>query len=387
MLDVDYHRSWEIATTFYSFASLVALYGIMAAVQRLGRTSESSRFMSAIIFCNTMLLLEVIGFEWGNVAVGRIPCLYGGIWQNAAYHLCVLTFDGFLLYKAWIISSENKQVALSASFLLLVRFAFGLADTTVSRGYIDDTGNCLWFQFNTALYGYMVTDIIVDLVATVVIVTCCWKIDDTVELSHVLMVENVTRSVVSLVQAILYIIASQNQNVFTFANGIQMLIIAILLNAEFWWTAARSAAYALYLRRKAAIEELQNKRSQVFVLLTKREDVPNEEQSGPKALDAVGSVDKEALDKHTTKIAIPMSSIGSKKSSADTVYYQHNNDHIWNRKWSNSKGNVQFRPSQTSQTSQGFSPRSSLTSLEVTSTDSLNASTSVMSRAKSIFGF
>ncbi|TPX70786.1 hypothetical protein CcCBS67573_g06404 [Chytriomyces confervae] len=94
----------------------------------------------------------------------------------------------------------------------------------------------------SVFYGYASIDVAGDLFATVVAVVSCW-IDRSTRLSKVLMAENVARSGISLVQSVVYIWASQDLSTFTFANGIQMVVIALLLNSEFMLIEARSAAY------------------------------------------------------------------------------------------------------------------------------------------------
>ncbi|KAI8609466.1 hypothetical protein BC830DRAFT_1085471 [Chytriomyces sp. MP71] len=179
------------------------MYGIFSGISRFNPT-KNARVMGTIIFCNTFLILEV----------------------------------------AWLVSLRSQWVGAGATFCFLLRVFFGVWDSATSHGYIDATTGACGFSFSDkVLYGYMAADVLADLFGSIVTIASLWVLRDS-SFSKVLMAENVTRSVVSLAQAVVYVWASQTEGVFFYANGIQMCIISQLLNSEFWWSDTRHAASA-----------------------------------------------------------------------------------------------------------------------------------------------
>ncbi|KAJ3233505.1 hypothetical protein HDU81_002246 [Chytriomyces hyalinus] len=248
-------QTMVIGTLFYGIAVGTSFYGIFSGISRLN--AKNQFVMGTIIFCNIMLVLEVGGYLWQSLGRGNGACVYGNYTQNISYHLCMIAFNLFILYKACVITLKNKWVVLAAGICLLTRVVFGLGDMATSHGYIDaPTGECLWSFSSTILFGYMGADVVADLFGTVVTISSVWVFKET-SFSKVLMAENVTRSAVSLLQAVVYVWASQTDTVFMFANGIQMCIISYLLNSEFWWADTRHAAFNE--TRNNALEEGKEK--------------------------------------------------------------------------------------------------------------------------------
>ncbi|KAJ3226698.1 hypothetical protein HDU81_007136 [Chytriomyces hyalinus] len=242
-LTAAYVHSVVIATFFYALACAVSLYGsAMAAYRLMYRRSASTSVMAAILVCNLALLGEILAFEWGVLGVTAAACVVGNTLQNATYHVCMSVFLGFILYKSWVIALKRRVVGLVSAAIVVVRVVFGVWEAATCRGYLSQDGECLFDFSKSVFYAYVSIDVAGDLFATVVAVVSCWM-DRSTRLSKVLMAENVARSGISLVQSVVYIWASQYPSTFTFANGIQMVIIAMLLNSEFMLIEARSAAY------------------------------------------------------------------------------------------------------------------------------------------------
>ncbi|KAI8609467.1 hypothetical protein BC830DRAFT_1150352 [Chytriomyces sp. MP71] len=238
MSQTPFVQAMVIGTLFYGIAVGSSMYGIFSGISRFNPT-KNARVMGTIIFCNTFLILEVVGFLWQSLGAGAGACVWGNYIQIWTYHLCMVPFDGFILYKAWLVSLRSGWVGAGALVCFLVRVVFGLWDSATSHGYIDAaTGACGFSFSDRVLDGYMAADVLADLYGSVVTIASLWVLRDS-NFSKVLMAENVTRSVVSLVQAVLYVLASQNDSVFPYANGIQMMIISQLLNSEFWWADTR----------------------------------------------------------------------------------------------------------------------------------------------------
>ncbi|KAJ3392128.1 hypothetical protein HDU80_010921 [Chytriomyces hyalinus] len=241
-LTAGYVHSVVIATFFYALACAVGLYGSAMATHRLRCRRSSTPVMAAILVCNLALLGEILAFEWGVLGVTAAACVVGNTLQNATYHVCMSVFLGFILYKSWVIALKRRVVGIVSVAIVVVRVVFGVWEAATCRGYLSAEGECLFDFSKSVFYGYVSIDVAGDLFATVVAVVSCWM-DRSTRLSKVLMAENVARSGISLVQSVVYIWASQYPSTFTFANGIQMVIIALLLNSEFMLIEARSAAY------------------------------------------------------------------------------------------------------------------------------------------------
>ncbi|TPX65244.1 hypothetical protein CcCBS67573_g08185, partial [Chytriomyces confervae] len=165
----------SVALTASTFLMALAfesnMRGIVSAVARI--KNDDNIIAKIILFTNAASMLQIVGFEWANYT-SKSTCAPVNLLSNLAYHLMMLSFDAFLLYKTWLVSSKQRRVLIPAAVLVLHRLCWGIVDLMHSFGTWDVASQaCIWIPDPNAAYGFYSADILCDLFSTVATVLIC----------------------------------------------------------------------------------------------------------------------------------------------------------------------------------------------------------------------
>ncbi|ORY45760.1 hypothetical protein BCR33DRAFT_765515 [Rhizoclosmatium globosum] len=189
---------------------IMVIYGLIIEVSITSLISISCRFItttsvnyyksaSFLILYNIVLiaysLFEIILYLAQST---EYVCTYVYFYENALFHLSVIIFDAFILFKMYFttrLKRDRRGLALATSIILFIRIGWAVYDTYTSRGIWGDSG-CEYEQNSISSAGYNITDIFCDLFATTVSIVMNWGLlrSDSLSLARVLVVENITRS-------------------------------------------------------------------------------------------------------------------------------------------------------------------------------------------------
>ncbi|KAJ3073410.1 hypothetical protein HDU98_001594 [Podochytrium sp. JEL0797] len=237
-LPVPYYH--VMALTFSSMMMALALENSMRGIATaIGRLQESTNKIipRVIIVGNVLTILEVIGFAWSNFT-NASTCFLINLLDNLAFHLFIVLFDTFLLYKTWLLTGKSRFFAALAAVVLAYRIAFGIRDVFTSYGAWDDQlCYCAWNSVPNSANLYMSGDVAADLLSsttTILISVGFWK-SDLRNLFRVLVLENATAIT-------LWSINQANNDYSMYTAGLQAYAFAHLFNLEFYWFKQRSAS-------------------------------------------------------------------------------------------------------------------------------------------------
>ncbi|ORY53569.1 hypothetical protein BCR33DRAFT_3301 [Rhizoclosmatium globosum] len=168
-------------------SSLYALFAVFT--KSCHQTPQESRLLLAeaiISCCNISILCNMIADIMLLSPINdSVTCLSVQLYSNFFSHTIPFTFDAFILYRSWIISSRDKTCFVISMILAVGRLFCGLLDMFKSEGQWDEASmTCNFIQDSISLIVYSWLDILCDLFATVVAVTIIarhigWDFADT----------------------------------------------------------------------------------------------------------------------------------------------------------------------------------------------------------------
>ncbi|KAJ3282700.1 hypothetical protein HDU79_009714 [Rhizoclosmatium sp. JEL0117] len=185
---------------------IMVLFGLIIEISITSLISTSCRYMtttsdnyyksaSFLVFFNVIS----IGYSLLEITLylnqdSEYICTDVYFYENALYHLSVIVFDAFILFKMYFTTRLNRGrrgLAAAIFVILFSRIIWAVYDTYTSRGIWSDDG-CDYEQSSVSSAGYNVTDILCDLFATSVSITMNWGLlrSDSSSLARVLVMEN-----------------------------------------------------------------------------------------------------------------------------------------------------------------------------------------------------
>ncbi|KAJ3398634.1 hypothetical protein HDU80_008722 [Chytriomyces hyalinus] len=241
-------------STFGSFLLAMAfennIRGSLTAVDKLMQNggAQSKTTAAMILFCNIVSMGTIATFACLR-PFNPLNCVLLGELTNIFFHIYMVSFSAFLLFKTWIITSKNAWFLGLSIILLLLRTAFALFDLRVSYyQVVAGTTTCTLTSDTASPIAYVSADIIADLICTVAACIMAYTHQTNLDLRNVFAVfatENVLRSgfmlADNLLNLYLYTVGSTNPAIY-FCYGLQMYVTAQALNSEFNWVGARTRA-------------------------------------------------------------------------------------------------------------------------------------------------
>ncbi|KAI9349787.1 hypothetical protein BDR26DRAFT_852802 [Obelidium mucronatum] len=183
----------------------VSLTGLISTLSRWYNSASPNFWKSAIL---------MILFNIGNMAYAVIytrftffvnvsaSCMVAGYALNAISHFVVVIFDCFLLFKMFHtvrLKKHKKMLYWVIGSILANRATWTVVDLFVSFPIWDSDNNvCYYIQNQITGIGYNLSDILCDVIVTLVSVVANWHFVgvDMSPLVRVLLIENMIRSVV-----------------------------------------------------------------------------------------------------------------------------------------------------------------------------------------------
>ncbi|KAI8610509.1 hypothetical protein BC830DRAFT_1084713 [Chytriomyces sp. MP71] len=242
-------------TTFGNFILAMAfennLRGCVSAISKVleqGPVTQSKTTATLILWSNVLSMCTIVTFATLR-PFNPDNCVILGEVNNISFHVYLVSFGAFLLYKAWIITSKNMWFLTLSVVLLLTRTSMGLYDLRVSYYLSEPKENTCTSVFSeTSPILYVSADIVIDLVCTVAACVTATTHLNNVSLRTVFAVfatENILRSTFMMADNILnlylFTVGSTSPAIY-FCFGLQMYIAAQALNSEFWWIGVRTQA-------------------------------------------------------------------------------------------------------------------------------------------------
>ncbi|KAJ3076136.1 hypothetical protein HDU98_005555 [Podochytrium sp. JEL0797] len=170
----------------------------------------------------------------------RVSALAGII----LFHASMLMFGILILFRTWIVTSNNSYFLAFGVLAILNRGAWGIYDlATLSSA--PSLGNCVLWSQKTPQFGYLISITFIDVVCTITTAAISvqyFKSSDLKNLFAVLVVENLIRTTCVLVmQSILMYttLADVDVNWVNLVGAVQVYVFAQVVNSEFWWVRVR----------------------------------------------------------------------------------------------------------------------------------------------------
>ncbi|ORY46935.1 hypothetical protein BCR33DRAFT_783382 [Rhizoclosmatium globosum] len=235
----------------------ICITGIITTLIRLFQGGQVVRVQNFNIIASIISAFNVVCVVYQSVEswvyfLDETHCAYGTVIGNALSQLFNLSFDVFMLYKTFCISSGSFiQVQIPIYLILVNRFVWAAVDLAKSQGTWDSVNAvCVYNQNNTTGVGYMASDMISHLfscltaiVVGVMNVMGKGPSDEPVTLHSVLVDGNVLRSLI-VVGIHAYAMAAYTyfQNdpyASTVASLVEVYVYARCLNAENFYVVGR----------------------------------------------------------------------------------------------------------------------------------------------------
>ncbi|KAJ3073413.1 hypothetical protein HDU98_001597, partial [Podochytrium sp. JEL0797] len=256
-----YTTALVVSNFFQAMAVENNLRGIFLSIQRMREDPSAKMTPLVVLICNVLSALSAVLFIAGSLAT-QLNCFSIELAMNLAYHFFMLTFDGFILYKTYLVTSEARWFLILAGVALLNRVPWMALDFRDSYGEWDFVNEvCIWNQNSTTSLGYMSADIFCDLCATITALAYCSKYFSTNirQLFVVLATENVLRSFFSLLITSISMALVRNENPIQvmYFSGVSMYMFAHILNSEFFFFRKRTTAVLESHRQTQALSPMR----------------------------------------------------------------------------------------------------------------------------------
>ncbi|KAI9343510.1 hypothetical protein BDR26DRAFT_858218 [Obelidium mucronatum] len=85
----------------------------------------------------------------------------------------MIAFGWFLLYKCWMVSSQNRIVFVLGALLLANRWAWTITDLAFARLDCSSAGGCMYTENLTTIIGSQVSDVAIDIFCTMAVLIGC----------------------------------------------------------------------------------------------------------------------------------------------------------------------------------------------------------------------
>ncbi|KAJ3022570.1 UNVERIFIED_CONTAM: hypothetical protein HDU68_009042 [Siphonaria sp. JEL0065] len=240
-----------IGTTFYCMAVENILRGIFAAVVEV-RANKSNTMAKLIVFCNLLFAIKYVidAVKLFGPQDWRIDDFGWQFAYSASYHLSMIAFDCFLLYKCWLACPMNRMIHILTLILFVNRCGWAIADLSVARmDCSDSVDGCYYVESKATIIGAQVSDVAVDLFCTLaVLILCRFHLkSDIRDLFVVIMEENVIRSAFLFAFGCItiwaYVIVDPQSELLSFIYFyLPAYIYAVALNSEFYFKEQRQKA-------------------------------------------------------------------------------------------------------------------------------------------------
>ncbi|KAJ3076741.1 hypothetical protein HDU98_000621 [Podochytrium sp. JEL0797] len=261
--DVWATTSLMITIFIYAMSIESMMRGFGLSIKKLlQRSSKEFCFAPATIaIYNPAAMIQtlcLISFLCGWVT--QAGCTGIGVVAIATYHIMMLAFSAFLLYRTWLVTSKNGSFFALAVLTLLNRAGWALADLIISKTYWDDRFMiCTGSSKSFIMAGYLFSDLSTDLLCTVTTIVASKPhlSTDLKKLFLLVLSENILRSVFVLAIQCAAVWGNLTNQDYSWTNIIaatQMYIYAQAINSEFWWVEMRSAAVNVVLSNRAIRE-------------------------------------------------------------------------------------------------------------------------------------
>ncbi|KAI9335762.1 hypothetical protein BDR26DRAFT_865724 [Obelidium mucronatum] len=175
-------------------------------------------------------------------------CYFGQFIANGSSQVFYIMFDGFMLYKTYMLCTQKRTVRFWITIILVHRAAWTISDLILSKGFWDaDTETCVYMQNPVTGFGNNASDIVADLFCTIVSLKKNWGMLMTGSISEaarVIVNENILRSVVvlfvnSFVSYVFLCLGPSDPFLAWTAYLIQNYFYARCFNAELFWLHVR----------------------------------------------------------------------------------------------------------------------------------------------------
>ncbi|KAJ3067423.1 hypothetical protein HDU98_009362 [Podochytrium sp. JEL0797] len=241
-----YTTALVVSNFFQAMAVENNLRGIILSIQRIRDDPLAKITPLVVLACNLLAAISSVLFISGSLAT-QLNCFAVELAMNLAYHLFMLTFDGFILYKTYLVTSEARWFLLLAGVGLMNRVPWMALDLRDSHGVWNFANEvCVWNQNSTTSLGYMSADIICDLCATTTALVYCSNYFSTNirRLFVILATENVLRSFFSLLimSVSMGLVTNEDPIQVMYFSGVSMYMFAHILNSEFFFYRKRTTA-------------------------------------------------------------------------------------------------------------------------------------------------
>ncbi|KAJ3282699.1 hypothetical protein HDU79_009713 [Rhizoclosmatium sp. JEL0117] len=189
----------------FGLTAEVSITGLISTICR-SITTTSTNFRSTALFLsvfNFLTILYNVMLVYDFLAQkSEYVCVNFELYQNVVWHVLVMMFDVFILFKTYYTSRLKKyRVVLAAAITIIVtsRFIWAVYDIATSHGEWN-VKYCSYYQNSISNAGFNITDIICDIFATTVTLIMNWNllVSQESSLIQVTVIENIVRSVTIL---------------------------------------------------------------------------------------------------------------------------------------------------------------------------------------------
>ncbi|KAJ3062566.1 hypothetical protein HDU98_001557 [Podochytrium sp. JEL0797] len=225
-----------------------ALRGTARSASQIAHAEDYKNVSAKLILaCNLAILADVLTYQVSNLSQ-ESNCYSSSFAGEALYHVFMVLFDIFLLFKTWMIVEQKTWFMYLSVFLVMNRLAWGAAESYLSYGSWDSIAqSCNWNSDGAVMTGVYVSDMAIDLVSTIAILAGSQKHKSTdfKQLFQVMIKENLIRSTLSLAITCFGLYATWSRQASTVQfifYSVQTYIVCHLLNSEYYWLKRRNEA-------------------------------------------------------------------------------------------------------------------------------------------------
>ncbi|KAJ3393800.1 hypothetical protein HDU80_010651 [Chytriomyces hyalinus] len=222
-------------------------------------STSSDTFWKDAVLMNTfniacLLFQALISWEY---FLEESMCSTGATVVNVMSHCFYVSFNVFLMYKAYRTSGDHVAVCVAGALLLLHRIGWAIADIAWSRGFWDVAmESCRHLQNRATGVGYISADFAVAISSLLISVSFNFQSLQTarfVSATRVLMQENILRSFIGTAvnaYAIAVCLSDSSLDLFDayLSFTVQNFIYTVCVNSELYWTDAKKASSSKMLK-------------------------------------------------------------------------------------------------------------------------------------------
>ncbi|KAI9336113.1 hypothetical protein BDR26DRAFT_936159 [Obelidium mucronatum] len=130
-----------------------AIRGIWLSICQIRENPNQNLSAKIILCCNIVIVIDVVIYQWSNASV-ESTCYVVSLLGEAFYHLFMVIFGGYLLFKTWMALNKRPVFFIFASVLLVNRIAWAAAESYLSYGsWNSDSEACEWHSNVTLMTG------------------------------------------------------------------------------------------------------------------------------------------------------------------------------------------------------------------------------------------